>query len=268
MTKKQRGANRRNAQSSTGPRSAQGKAAIAGNALKHGFYSNHAVLNGYEDAAEFAAVQAGFFGHLQPEGPIEFELAARIVLAVWQLRRIHSAETQALELELVIARDPELGIDTKFTGAEDKLLGFACQTDIRSDRPQFDGFARHFARWERTYYRALHELERVQLARRNRAIPPPGRADLQIGTAGLGDCLASPVPHAAETHPAAANPLPPPASTAGTEPRTSESGPSATATNQKPNPQNGFVSQNLAAASDSAGRKGADQPRNRPPHAR
>jgi hypothetical protein len=49
-TRKQRAANRRNAQLSTGPKTPEGKAAVRLNALKHGLTAENAVIIGEEEA--------------------------------------------------------------------------------------------------------------------------------------------------------------------------------------------------------------------------
>ena len=54
-TQKQIDANRRNAQKSTGPRSAAGKSASASNSLKTGLYSRSQVIVG-EDPAKLQAL--------------------------------------------------------------------------------------------------------------------------------------------------------------------------------------------------------------------
>ena len=163
-------ANRANSQLSTGPVTDAGKFAIRSNSLKHGFYAHSAVLEDYESAAEFGDLHSDCFDHLAPAGPIELELAARLVLALWQLRRLQTAESQALGFALITARDY---VAKRYTNCNHWVLGYAIDSDIARNHPRLEAFARHRARWERTYYRALHELERLQLARRGHAVPPP-----------------------------------------------------------------------------------------------
>ncbi len=79
-------ANRANAQKSTGPRTPEGKAAIAQNALKHGLRARAAVLQG-EDWEEYTCFRAGMLEELYPDGVQEMELATRIVDLTWRLRR-------------------------------------------------------------------------------------------------------------------------------------------------------------------------------------
>ena len=58
-------ANRRNAQHSTGPRTAEGKAASSMNALKSGIDAESSVIPG-EDPADLAAITARLYHSCQP----------------------------------------------------------------------------------------------------------------------------------------------------------------------------------------------------------
>jgi hypothetical protein len=58
-------ANRRNARRSTGPRSADGKARVASNALKHGLTGTQIVLPN-ERREDFEAFRLGLLGDIRP----------------------------------------------------------------------------------------------------------------------------------------------------------------------------------------------------------
>ena len=66
-TDRQIDANRSNARKSTGPRTADGKARVAENPLKHGLVGRHIVLPN-EKAHKYNAFRAGIFISLEPEG--------------------------------------------------------------------------------------------------------------------------------------------------------------------------------------------------------
>jgi hypothetical protein len=89
-------ANRRNAQQSTGPRTSDGKAAVARNAIAHGFYSQHLVLPG-EDEGELHALRQAIEDRLEPDGQLEALYVERIVMAAWKIRRICRAEKIAAQ---------------------------------------------------------------------------------------------------------------------------------------------------------------------------
>ena len=78
--------NRRNAQSSTGPRTPEGKAASSMNALKTGL-TGRTVLLPTDDAAAFEQHVASYFAEYQPEGLRERELAQSIAETRWRLNR-------------------------------------------------------------------------------------------------------------------------------------------------------------------------------------
>jgi hypothetical protein len=85
-------ASRRNGAKSRGPKTAEGKARSAQNALKHGLRAQkHIVLPG-ENAAEFAALEAALLEELAPQGALQAVLARRVVAATWRLERAERIE--------------------------------------------------------------------------------------------------------------------------------------------------------------------------------
>src|SRR3954468_24719613 len=90
-SEKKRAANRANAQQSTGPRSAEGKAAASRNAVTHGLSAAAVVLPG-EDPAAFDAYAAAVVAELRPAGVLQTDLAREVAVASWKLRRVPGAE--------------------------------------------------------------------------------------------------------------------------------------------------------------------------------
>jgi hypothetical protein len=84
-------ANRANAARSTGPRTREGKARVAMNALRHGLAAHAPLLPG-EEPDELEALAAAYQRDLRPRGALEEELVARIVGIAWRLRRVARAE--------------------------------------------------------------------------------------------------------------------------------------------------------------------------------
>lgn len=70
VTQKQIDANRRNADKSTGPRTAEGKARSSQNALRHGVLSEKAISH-YEDSEAFDALLSQLLCELEPETALE-----------------------------------------------------------------------------------------------------------------------------------------------------------------------------------------------------
>ena len=91
-TRTQIKANRDNAKKSTGPRTKQGKARVAKNALKHGLLARDTVLPG-EDPADFDSQLGALEADIQPANSLEFELVRQIADAQWRMRRLTRLET-------------------------------------------------------------------------------------------------------------------------------------------------------------------------------
>jgi hypothetical protein len=86
--------NRRNAANSTGPRTPAGKARSASNAIAHGLRSPAPVLPG-ERVEDWEAHRSGVVRSLAPAGGLESELADRVALCLWRMRRVAAFETAA-----------------------------------------------------------------------------------------------------------------------------------------------------------------------------
>lgn len=80
-------ANRANAQKSTGPRTAAGKAASRMNGLRHGLRAELVVVPQLEDASEWEIHRAAVLDSLAPTTYLEALLADRASLATWRLQR-------------------------------------------------------------------------------------------------------------------------------------------------------------------------------------
>jgi len=157
-SQKQIGANRRNAQKSTGPKTPEGKARVSRNALRHGLTAENAVIEG-EDESEYNDFQADFYDHLQPQGPVEAHLVQEIATAAWRLRRIHIIETGVFNLRFI---DLEEDIEEDYKNLTPQTRTAIVYRDDTRGPNTLDNLSRYQARAERTFYKALHELERLQ----------------------------------------------------------------------------------------------------------
>ena len=101
-TEAQIAANRRNAEASTGPRTAEGKARVSRNSTTFGLYSAGDVVRPEEESL-YQAFCEDFQQQLAPQGAMETTLAAEIVHAAWRLRRCAAAES-SLETQTVSIR--------------------------------------------------------------------------------------------------------------------------------------------------------------------
>jgi hypothetical protein len=149
-TIKQIEANRLNAKKSTGPRSAEGKAASSMNALKSGIDAQSHIIRG-EDQAQLEALTTEYLERFRPAAPEERFYVDTLIRDDWQLRRLAQADAQIWEYEM----------DSAFSLNESSPLGHAF---ARGDRI-FIRLQRRIDTAERSYQRALRELERLQAAR-------------------------------------------------------------------------------------------------------
>ena len=92
-TLRQIDANRANAQKSTGPRSAEGKAVVRFNALKTGIDARSQVIPG-EDPAALELLAAEYYHRYQPATPEVRALVNALVTAEWLQRRFRALEAQ------------------------------------------------------------------------------------------------------------------------------------------------------------------------------
>ena len=80
--------NKANAQHSTGPRSATGKAAASRNAVKHGLLSTQPLALPSEDQAAMDAHRDDYVAVLGASGAVQIDLAERASYLVWRLSRL------------------------------------------------------------------------------------------------------------------------------------------------------------------------------------
>ncbi len=95
VTQKQLKANRLNAQQSTGPKTNEGKAMVSQNAVKHGVFSKHILLDG-ESQKEFEALAMEFYEQFHPQSFLGNLILERALAAAWRLSRITQMESMLI----------------------------------------------------------------------------------------------------------------------------------------------------------------------------
>jgi hypothetical protein len=162
-SEKQIEANRRNARKSSGPRTPEGKDRASNNAVKHGLLSQDVLIRG-EDGAALRELSKRLREDLKPVGELEDLLVDRIVAAHWRLRRLGRVEADLF---------------TNLSSAS-KNLGAAFMLDSH-DTNAFSKLYRYETTIEKGLYKALHELQRLQAARRaESSVPPPAALDIDV----------------------------------------------------------------------------------------
>ena len=172
-TRRQIEANRRNAQKSTGPRSAAGKAASAANALVHGFTAARTLVLADEDEAAFATMRRCVVADLDPLDAVQAALAQRIAILLWRLERASRLESE------VFAHGELLARRSRERAHEDGRPGAGCGIDeeMRAEAPlaavlveheastrAYERLARHESALQRALDRTLREFTRLRAA--------------------------------------------------------------------------------------------------------
>src|SRR5882757_572496 len=97
ISDKQREANYRNAQLSTGPKTEAGKKRSSLNATRHSLTGQVTVMTD-EDRTAFSAFSARLMKNLAPEGEMEIQLALRLAKDTWRLNRLSAIEDNLFAL--------------------------------------------------------------------------------------------------------------------------------------------------------------------------
>jgi hypothetical protein len=139
-------ASRKNGARSRGPKSPEGKARSAQNALKHGLRAQKYVVLPEEDAAEFAELEAAMIAELAPVGALQTVLARRVAIAAWRLAR-----ADRIEVELFARR----------SWGADANPGIALIRDGNGSR-SFETLLRYRGAAMAEFWRALKTLKALQ----------------------------------------------------------------------------------------------------------
>ena len=208
--------NRQNARRSTGPTTANGKARVAQNALTHGLLSRETLLPD-EDPQALQTLAEAVRAELNPEGAQEQLLVDMLIRAVWRLQRLGRVEAGVFawkhfgilaERAGRAARTYERGATSAFSqeynqptipDSEKYQVAMTQAKQMRTLREEsaaatlgltfiqgssgvdaFSKLSRYEAGIERSYYRALHELQRLQHRRLGGDVPPPLALDVTV----------------------------------------------------------------------------------------
>jgi rhodanese-related sulfurtransferase len=152
-TPKQIAANRRNAQHSTGPKSAETKATVSQNSVRHGLCAQFRVLPEVEKQEEFDAFLNRLIEDEQPVGQAEIELVVKMAEHTWLAKRALRLQNNCFSLD---PRTPEqtrrgevpVGVEITF----------------------LEKYMRYHATHDRAYQRASAELQKRKKARELAAI--------------------------------------------------------------------------------------------------
>src|ERR1700687_3085758 len=155
-TEKQIEANRLNAQKSTGPKTPEGRAAVRLNGVRHGLTAETIVLKG-ESEADFTNLLDSLEAEHDPASPTEEALVVQLAMATWRFRRLYHVEGGFYTFKMKDTVDSKKSRNLDDAGH----LGLVADWNNKT----LDMFSRQEARLERSFYRALHELQRLHKER-------------------------------------------------------------------------------------------------------
>jgi hypothetical protein len=213
-SERQIAANKRNAQRSTGPRSVAGKAKVSVNAIKHGLRGRDVVLP-TEDKDEFDSFRIDLLADLAPVGGLETALAEEVAILLWRLRRVRSSRPRSIDAASRSLNVKKAAEDCRRyeTSNDDWMHGFLEGKEVADrdreahddaertlanaraglDEPSFKvtlvlemcagpllNLWRHEHPLRRSLYKTLHELQRLQAARRGEYVSAPAVVDVHV----------------------------------------------------------------------------------------
>jgi hypothetical protein len=207
-SREQNEANRRNGTLSSVPKTAEGKAASSQNALKHGLLSRQVLLP-EELETEFAEFARPLQAELNPQGELEFALSEQIVGLLWRLERAGKLEAGVLFWQRCLLQNPLKGNDYNVRAKDynysvyyrERARTIAWQTRENAlrhadDRGAYElatlgeayirgenslaKLSRYESAMQRNLMRALHELQRLQAARKGEQLPLPVAIDIHV----------------------------------------------------------------------------------------
>jgi hypothetical protein len=173
---KQAQANWRNACKSTGPKTSDGKVTIRHNALKHGLLVEEVLIFG-EDEDGLMALGERLRDALEPEGDLEDLLVEQIVATNWRLRRLRRVEAGMYDVKFYTGRANH---GSHHASTYTSSLGQSFIPDADSSNA-FSKLSRYETATERSLFKTLHELQRLQATRRTEGIvSPPVAVDVEV----------------------------------------------------------------------------------------
>lgn len=176
------------------PRTPEGKARAASNALKHGLLSRGVLLPD-EDADAFAELSRSLSEDLNPVGGLELALVERIIHLYWRLQRLVKVEAGMFawyDADLWVNRIKEKGYRAQDGSIVEairhweaaKITDLAMRGEIfivdAGRTNAITKLSRYEISIERSLHKTLHELERHQALRQGKDVPVPLAVDIDV----------------------------------------------------------------------------------------
>lgn len=171
LSEKQLQANQKNALLG-GVKTPDGKNISKYNAIKHGFLCKQVLLHG-EDEESLVQLQKGLRENFKPQGQFELILVDRIGSNLWRLKRTLEIETNLMEFH----HDDIIHDSFSFLSEPQKERKAQIRMISNED---LDKIVRYETMLERSIFRSLHELQRIQSTRTGINTPLPVAIDINL----------------------------------------------------------------------------------------
>lgn len=172
ISKKKLEANRKNAQKSTGPKDT---VVTRLNAMKHGILSRDILIKG-ENKKNLEKLGKKLRIELAPQGELENILVDRIVSSTWRLKRVIRVERNYIQSEY---DDCKWDDWNKKERLENEAWNLVVTRELGNSNTWFN-LLRYETAIEKQVYKALHELIRIQSARKGNKPPIPIAVDVDV----------------------------------------------------------------------------------------
>ena len=158
-----------------GAKSEVGKAIASKNAIRHGLLSKEVLLKA-EDAATLDELRQGMTDELAPVGTLESFLVDRLVADMWRMRRALAVEHRNAIVAQEKVKHASFG---ELTYGSKIGLEAAIETAHLTDSDT-EKVLRYLTAIERSFFRTLHEVQRLQAARNGESVPLPVALDVSM----------------------------------------------------------------------------------------
>jgi len=164
-----------------GPKTAEGKARSALNAVTHGLTAQHPVALWFEQEEAWTAFRQGIVASLSPEGEGERALAEKIALTLWRQNRVAAYETHRTNLALAATPgevERDLRHDHTAADAEARMRAKLTERLLLNEfeLQKLQRYESHLGRELSRLFKHLHQLQDRRLAasrQTDRNDPPP-----------------------------------------------------------------------------------------------
>jgi hypothetical protein len=170
ISEKQLEANRENSKLG-GVKTDEGKTISKMNALKHGLLSSQVLLEG-EEGSKLTELELSVREQFLPVGEFEFYLVDRIIANIWRLRRLIKIEGSIMEYE---KNDAFASLGVMGQGQLERKNSMNMLRNNLIDRVM-----RYEVSLERSIFKSLHELQRIQSIRGGEKVITPIVLDVDI----------------------------------------------------------------------------------------